>query len=132
MLTITNQSDYGILFLSSLRFKDDYVSLNELVFATKLPRRFLARIAATLVKHKIVESKEGKTGGYKLTSYANTVTLYDYLRIFEGDMNLAKCCGKEYCCKYKNICKHKDYLQKILTKTLIEELKKIPLKSIIV
>jgi Rrf2 family protein len=124
MLNITNQSDYGILFVSYLMGRKRYVPLSELIKETKLPQRFLARIAAQLVKNKIVESREGKIGGYRLSKKINKVTLYDYLKIFEGDLALAKCQAPDYDCPWDKVCHHKSFLRHQLSAVLSGELKK--------
>ena len=82
MLTITKQSDYGILLISSIYKKNKLVNLSELIKETKLPKRFLARIAADLVKSKLLISREGKNGGYLISENIKTISLYDYLKIF--------------------------------------------------
>lgn len=131
MLTISNQSDYGILFIEFLKNKKKYASLSELVEETGLPKRFLARISATLAKKGIVESKEGKEGGYKLATGLNKITLYDYLRIFEKDVEMTKCSDKNYDCPYDKICSHKKLLSGKLNNIVIRELKKTKLSEII-
>jgi len=110
MLTINKQSDYGMLLISLLGSGTDFVSLGVLVDKTKLPHRFLAKIAAALAKNKILLSKEGKEGGYKLAGNWHNVSLYDYLRIFEG-----------------HICQHRSFLEKKLTGLVTTQLKKIRL-----
>ncbi len=87
MLTITKQSDYGLIFIEQLIRANSCVSLSEIITRTKLPKRFLARIAALLVKNQLVVSREGKSGGYQLSKKIKSINLYDYLRIFEGDLN---------------------------------------------
>jgi Rrf2 family protein len=83
MLVINKQTDYAILFISNLRQKKDFVPLSEIVEKTKLPQRFLARIAAQLVKNQIITSREGKVGGYKLSINLNKLSLYDFLRFLK-------------------------------------------------
>ena len=124
MLNLSSQSEYGILFITSLIDKVEYVSLSELVHETKLPRRFLARIAAKLVKYGLVVSREGKTGGYKLTRKINHISLYDYLKIFESDLNLVKCSDPQYQCPWDKLCHHRNFLSNILSNIVIDELRK--------
>ena len=127
MFTISSQSDYGLIILSSLIKKNNFVSLADLVKDTDLPQRFLARIAAVLAKNGILESREGREGGYKPTRKLFEINLYDYLKIFEDDVEVCKCCEEHYDCQYKNICHHGSFLQNRLTKVLTEQLKKIKL-----
>ncbi len=130
MLTITNQSDYGILLIEQLKDKKNYVPLSELTRVTKLPKRFLARIAANLAKHKIIESKEGKVGGYKLLANLKKISLYGYLKIFEKDVEMAKCVSKDFKCPYDDICLHKELLSHKLNRIVINELKRTKLSDL--
>lgn len=130
MLNITKQSDYGLLFISYLSGKDRYVPLSELIGETKLPQRFLARIAAQLVKEKLVESKEGKVGGYKITNKALTTSLYDFLSIFEGELAFTKCAKPNFDCPWKYMCQHKTFLRHTLNKIVSSELRKWKLKDL--
>ncbi len=124
MLNLSSQSDYGILFITSLINKVDYVPLSELVHETKLPRRFLARIAAELVKNGLVVSREGKIGGYKLTRKVNHISLYDYLKIFEKKLNLVKCNDPQYHCPWDKLCQHRNFLSQTVSDIVIDELRK--------
>jgi len=82
MLAITKQSDYGLILLSYIYKKNVQVRLSELIKETKLPQRFLARIAAELVKKGLLISREGKNGGYLILPKIKTISFFDYLTIF--------------------------------------------------
>lgn len=131
MLTITKQSDYGIILIEQLEGKKDFIPLSELVKQTKLPQRFLARIASILVKNKIILSKEGKVGGYKLADNLNKITLYDFLKIFEKEVAICRCFDGDHCCDYQKICRHKTFIRKKLNQTLIEALKRFTLTDLL-
>lgn len=131
MLNITKQSDYAMLFVSYLNGKNDrYVPLSELIKETKMPQRFLARIAAELVKQKIVESKEGKVGGYKLSEKAQDTSLYNFLRIFEGDLSFVRCTKPDYKCPWEYMCRHKSFLRHTLHELVANELKNWKLRDL--
>ena len=130
MLTITNQSDYGLLFISYLLNKKDYVSLSKIVENLNLPSQFLARIAAKLVKNKIILSRKGKVGGYKLTKKIEMITLYDYLKIFEGELLISKCTDKKYHCLREKSCFHKNFFRKTISENIITVFSQYKLKDI--
>jgi len=127
MLNISAQSDYGILMVSYLLKKKEYVPLSELIEKTNLPSRYMARIAATLTKNGVLESREGKIGGYKLTQKAIKMNLFDFLKIFEGDLTLVKCQKDGYNCPLDGVCKHNTFLKKTLSRILEKELKSFEL-----
>ncbi|MCS7092880.1 MAG: Rrf2 family transcriptional regulator [Patescibacteria group bacterium] len=86
MLRISKQSDYGLILLSFLKNRNNYVSLSSIVRKTNPPWRFLARIANILKKEGLLESAVAKSGGYRLTDKVAKMTIYDYLEIFEKDV----------------------------------------------
>ncbi len=131
MFTINNKSDYGLLILENLVQSERYVPLSHLVEKTHLPQRFIARIAADLVKNGILESREGKIGGYRLAKKLNTVTLFDFLKIFEEDLHLVKCQMEQYVCNYKTICSHNEFFRKKLTTIVAKELNKWTLEDMV-
>ncbi|MEK7177653.1 MAG: Rrf2 family transcriptional regulator [Patescibacteria group bacterium] len=131
MLSITKQSDYGLILISFVYKKKGLVKLSDLIKDTKLPQRFLARIAAELVKNKLLISKEGKNGGYLISPKIKTVSLYDYLSIFENDVIVSSCVDEDFDCKFEKICNHKDFIKQRLNVVLTKELKKIKLLQLI-
>ena len=131
MFNISKQSDYGLLMLEYLKDKKDYTSLTEIVEKLKLPKRFLARIASKLVSARILLSREGKIGGYLLNPEIKSLTLYDYLKVFEGDLALTKCFDKNYQCQWEKNCSHKKFFDNKLRNAFIENLKKEKLLKIL-
>jgi len=133
MFNISKQSDYGLLMLEYLKDKKEYTSLTEIVEKLKLPKRFLARIASKLVSAKILLSREGKIGGYLLNPKikSKSLTLYDYLKIFEGDLSLTKCFDKNYQCRWEKNCSHKKFFNYKLRNAFIKNLKKEKLLEIL-
>ena len=127
MLTITKQSDYGILLISHIYKKNKLVKLSDLIEETKLPKRFLARIAADLVRNKLLISHEGKNGGYLISENIKTISLYDYLKIFNDDISVCNCVDDDYHCQYEGLCSQKSVLKNKLNKIIIFQLKKIKL-----
>jgi len=130
MLTITKQSDYGIILLSYIYKKKTIVRLSDLIKETKLPQRFLARIAAQLVKADLLISHEGKGGGYQIGKKIKKISLYNYLKIFKDDFSLYGCGDAAYQCRYESICQHKDSSNK-LRKTITNQLKKTRLMDLL-
>lgn len=131
MFTISNQSDYGLIILSYLQKKKEFISLGELVEHTHLPQRFLARIAATLVNKGFLKSKEGRVGGYKLAKNLKETNLYEFLKVFEGDITTTKCGVEEYECKFEEICEHKDALRTKVNGIVKGQLERVKLSEVV-
>ncbi len=109
MFALNSTIEYSLLFLGYLKGKEGYVSLKEVAEELSLPKRFLARLAALLAREGVVESREGKTGGYKLTEKAHNLNLYDFFQILDRKGNLVKCAEKDFICKYREFCKHRRF-----------------------
>ncbi|MBW7960131.1 Rrf2 family transcriptional regulator [Patescibacteria group bacterium] len=131
MLEITKQSDYGLLLVSRLKEKKEYVPLSSILKEVKLPKRFIARIAALLVRAKILESREGKEGGYRLTKKAAEISLYEFFKIFEGDIAMTKCMMDGHRCPLGKNCPHQTFFKRVLKPSLELSLKKYKLLKVV-
>lgn len=130
MLKLSKKSDYGLLIISKLLHTDEYVSLTKLVENTKLPLRFLARISAILAGNGILMSREGRVGGYKLGKRFHLLSAYDFLSIFENNLNMTGCQDPNGKCKFEHICKHKDSVRSKLHTIILRDLKKVQLSEL--
>ena len=130
MLKLSKKSDYGLLIISKLLHTDEYVSLSKLVEHTKLPLRFLARISAVLARNGVLMSREGRVGGYKLGKQFTVLTAFDFLSIFENNLNMTGCQDPNGKCKFENICKHKHPVQVKLHAVILRDLKKVLLSEL--
>lgn len=123
MLTVNKKSDYGLSIISKLAAQHgEYVPLSKLVEKTFLPQRFVARIAADLVRNGILESKEGKIGGYKLIKKLEEVSLYDYLKIFNDEISTVQFKQNNTKVDQPQMCVHNTFFSLKLSKILIKEL----------
>ncbi|MFO7620729.1 MAG: Rrf2 family transcriptional regulator [Bacteroidales bacterium] len=57
----------------------------------ELPTPFLAKILQQLAKQKILSSLKGPHGGFSLLRDPSTITLYDIIKIIDGDDIFTKC-----------------------------------------
>ena len=130
MFSINKQTSYALLTIANLIDQKEYLPISDLIAQTKMPRRFLARVTAKLAKADILESKEGKTGGYILAKDLKEISLYEFLRVFEDDLKLVNCQKSDEKCCFKRICHHKDFFQNQLTDLLSKNLKSFTLADV--
>lgn len=130
MIYLKKETEYALIMLSYLVDRDKLVSISEVVEATGMPRRFLARVAARLVKEEILDSIEGRGGGYSMTAKFDKISLYDLLKIFQPENLKFDCKASERGCDFSRICRHKKFFTGKLTKSLRKQYKKIKLKEI--
>jgi Rrf2 family protein len=132
MLKLSKKSDYGLLVISKLLHKDEYVPLSKLVEHTKLPLRFLARIGSELAHSGILISREGRVGGYKLGKRFLLLSVYDFLSVFEHNLHMTGCQDSSEKCAFEYICKHKDSVKCNLQKIILDDLKKVKLSTLFI
>src|SRR3990167_6869663 len=102
---LTKRADYGLSMLSLLaaRGKGGRVSLTEL--ANKgLPKAFMAQIANKMVQSGFLASKEGRGGGYGLTTEPKDISLKSVLEAIDGDLAPVTCINKPGLCPIEDQC----------------------------
>ncbi len=129
MFVLSTKTEYGLLILEYLKGRDEFVSLSQIQAELGLPQRFAARITADLTRCGLLESREGRTGGYRLSNRLGEFSLFDFLQIFER-IALVKCSNPQYRCIFQKSCQHRNAMRKI-EKKIIKDLKKYKLSSII-
>lgn len=130
MLKLSRQVDLGILLLTDLaRLKTGKsLSLSTWAQTKHLPYRFLTKIAMTLKQAKLITSKEGRTGGYRLAKGINQISLGEVIVRLEGKTSPVACLRGEECVAFP-YCRHKkviigvsglidNYLTKVMLKDL--------------
>ena len=92
MFTFTKKADYGLAFLTVLskKGKGGRVDLKE-ISSLGMPRAFVAKIASSLVEAGIINSKEGKRGGYSLNYEPREIMVKEALEAVEGEVEVAAC-----------------------------------------
>src|SRR3989339_2125834 len=92
MFTLTKKADYGMALLSILaqRGRSGRVSLKELA-SLGMPRAFMAKIAISLVEAGILNSKEGKGGGFSLNYEPKEIQVKEALEAIEGEVAPVNC-----------------------------------------
>ncbi len=133
MFNINRQTEHAFLILSHLSLSDrkKFVPLSTLTKELNLPHQFAAKTAAQLVKAKILISKEGKVGGYRLAKEPKNIKPLEILAIFEGDLKIVKCQTKEYRCPWDSRCNHKNFFTLKLAKLMTKEIEKWTLKDVL-
>lgn len=93
MFTLTKRADYGLSLLSTLAEKGrgGRVSLKDLA-DLGMPRAFMAKIATPLIEAGILNSKEGKGGGFALNYDPKEIQIREALEAIEGKVEPV-CCG---------------------------------------
>jgi len=129
MITIPKSVEYSVIFISHLSYNTkDFVSLKDISQKARLPYSFLSKLAPSLSAANIVESQEGKSGGYRLRSGWQQKSFYDLLVALGENKAMVSCLGSKPCV-HSNVCSIRNIWQKIET-SWQQELKKIKLNQI--
>jgi len=129
MIQVSKKVEYSIILIAHMaKDRGKMLSLAEAAKKLSLPYRFLGQLAALLKDGKILESKEGKTGGYSLAPDWEKKTLYDLIVVLGEDKRMVRCTGEVVCPRLGN-CSMRG-IWNLLEKNFIKELKKIKLNEI--
>jgi len=106
MKVFRKEADYAVrtLLYLAMRGGADYVSATTLSKELGLPMNFLRRICSTLIKEKILETREGKSGGVRLVKSPADVTVLQLIELFDGKTELSDCTFRKKLCPNRKTC----------------------------
>lgn len=92
-MKISKKEDYGLIFMSVLakNYSPEYISLAEVARETRLSPLFLKHMASRLLAKKLIESKEGITGGYRLSRDPEKINMAQILQAMSDGMIIPSC-----------------------------------------
>lgn len=128
MIAVPKKVEYSIMLVSFLaKSGGEKVSLAEVSKKINLPYRFMGQLAMSLKSAGILDSREGKSGGYSLAKGWQKKTIFDLLEALGENKRMVKCFGGN--CPREDDCGIKNVWDKIET-GFMRELKKIKLEEI--
>lgn len=98
---LSNSCRYGIramIYLAKRYPGKNNVGIKEISQNLDLPTPFLAKILQQLAKNKILNSVKGPNGGFSLLKKPELITLYDVVKIIDGEDFFKKCIIHEGSC----------------------------------
>lgn len=81
-----------MIYIACHSTKNKNVELSEIAEEQEIPKHFLSKILQLLVKHKLLESMKGPTGGFKLSRPSKEVTLIEVVEAIDG-LDIFSQCG---------------------------------------
>lgn len=87
--------DYGLqamLFLALHYSEDKNIDLTSISEELDIPKHFLSKILQVLVKHKLLVSMKGPTGGFRLNRAPADITLIEIIEAIDG-LDIFNECG---------------------------------------
>ncbi len=105
MKLLTKNSDYAIRALIVLvKKKDAFLSARAIAKEQGVPYPFLRRILNTLIKNGLVESREGRQGGFKIKKAPAKISIITIINIFQGKVQLSDCMFRRKICSNRTRC----------------------------
>jgi Rrf2 family protein len=80
------KTDYAIFLIDVLKptyFSGEFISIADIAKKHQLPKMLLEKLAGSLRMKKILASRKGKEGGYRLRINPAELTMLDIVTIFE-------------------------------------------------
>ncbi len=125
--------EYGIratLFIASESYKGNKVGIKDIAEQIHSPEAFTAKILQALVRHEIIRSTKGPSGGFNIDKEDTTkIKLADIVSAIDGDsiyngcaLGLPSCSESSPCpvhAKFKHI---REELKQMLISTTLEDL----------
>ncbi len=114
MKLLNKKTDYAIRALLVLaEKKDSFLSVREVSKNQNIPYQFLRRILQELIKNKLVDSREGGKGGFKISKNPDLINLVDVIKIFQGNIQLVECMFRKQLCGNRKTCVLRREIKKI-------------------
>lgn len=97
-LNITTDYAVRIMLYLSMREGENLITSSELAEQLVVPRSFLYKIGNKLSEAGLIVVKLGVNGGYRLARPAETMTLFDVIRVMEQSSYISRCLEKDAYC----------------------------------
>jgi Rrf2 family protein len=91
---LSQKARYALRALIALAESGKSQSAAELAKRATVPRKFLEQILMQLKAHRLVESRRGREGGYRLGRPAAEISFADVIRVLDGPLALAPCASR--------------------------------------
>jgi Rrf2 family protein len=104
-MKITRETDHAIKCILYLCIQQyECISVAELSEKLNIPRQFLAKIVQKLSKAGLLESQQGKQGGFRLTSHPSEINLYDVFIAIQSVPVVNSCVVDNHFCERTSFC----------------------------
>jgi Rrf2 family protein len=84
----------AILMLAEYSNRDDLLAISDIAKREGIPRKFLEAILVELRDRRLLESRRGRRGGYRLAKSPHTITFGEVIRIIDGPLALIGCASR--------------------------------------
>ena len=86
----------ALLYLADNQNEKRSIFSTEIAEQESIPQKFLETILRELRNFQLLQSKRGKTGGYRLLKHPSEIKLVDLMRMMDGPVALLPCVSLNY------------------------------------
>lgn len=106
MIRLTKAGEYGLRAIRYLveNGGEARVSIGDISVEKKIPEPFLRKLFKPLVKHGIVNSTRGVSGGVRLARKPEEINVLEVVEALEGPLALNECLLEDNACEFLNEC----------------------------
>ena len=93
MLKITRKVEYALIALRHMQLKqsDKLTSTKELATRYGVPQQLLAKTLQHMARDGIIEAVQGPTGGYRVATNLDQISMKDFFEKLEGPLGMMDC-----------------------------------------
>lgn len=131
-MKISTRSRYGVRLMVDLALKssENPLFLRDIAESEDISEKYLSQIIIPLRIAGLVISFRGAKGGYKLAKDPNEISVYDIVKVLEGNLEIIDCVNNPDSCSRTSYCVAKD-LWGDLQNTIKEKLTAIKLQDLV-
>ncbi|MFW6189490.1 MAG: RrF2 family transcriptional regulator [Planctomycetota bacterium] len=102
---IRQDTDYAVRALIHLALAPDEKSTgSEVAASCRIPKSFAYKILKKMARSGLVDSKCGRTGGYRLSADPEKITLADVVTTMQGPVTMRRCLLESRDCPFSGEC----------------------------
>lgn len=131
-MMISTKGRYALRILADLALlpEGEFASVKDIADNQGISLKYLEAITSILLKSEFVESKRGRSGGYRLTGRPENYSLLSILKLTEGSISPASCldhdeiiCGRDsHCLAYPLWKKMSEVMENYLSSVTLADL----------
>ena len=93
MLKITRKVEYALIALRHMQLKqsDKLTSTKEIATRYGVPQQLLAKTLQHMARDGIIEAVQGPTGGYRVATNLDQISMKDFFERLEGPLGMMDC-----------------------------------------
>ncbi|KZK73553.1 MAG: Rrf2 family transcriptional regulator [Pelodictyon luteolum] len=131
MKVLNKNTDYAVRALLSLAGSQGvYMSAKTIATEQDIPYQFLRRLLQELIRHRLVVSREGASGGFMLKRDPDGIGLRELIEIFQGPVQVSECLFRKKLCLNRARCVLRHQILRI-EQVVRDEFEKITIGSLL-